>query len=271
MNRKIQVTIAKVSLVYFISTKPAVTIFTDTSTMKWVNGELVMTDIYYISVFTICTKYQLFWFSRRLPSSENWRSISWSLPRGEEVGLGTLFHCLALLGSKVAFKNFDLTSMMYHIKLLCTVFGLIAFDFLFQWSTVRGSEGCEKCITLHRYCLRWNKVVKMCKLRFVGHFHVESFHLFNLCTCVIINWFLQVREADQNDPNREKTVQLLDDFKISGVNGTHVCMVFEVLGNNLLKLIIRSNYQGIPQENVKNIIRQVRKEQKIQEIPFYIL
>lgn len=52
-------------------------------------------------------------------------------------------------------------------------------------------------------------------------------------------------------------MQLLDDFKINGVNGSHVCMVFEVLGNNLLKLIIRSNYQGIPIANVKRIIRQV--------------
>ncbi|XP_063219113.1 SRSF protein kinase 3-like isoform X2 [Bacillus rossius redtenbacheri] len=66
-----------------------------------------------------------------------------------------------------------------------------------------------------------------------------------------------VRETDVNDPKRDKTVQLLDDFKISGVNGTHVCMVFEVLGHNLLKLIIRSNYQGIPLQNVKSIIRQV--------------
>nr|CAD7574635.1 unnamed protein product [Timema californicum] len=68
---------------------------------------------------------------------------------------------------------------------------------------------------------------------------------------------LQVRESDVSDPKRDKTVQLLDDFKISGVNGTHVCMVFEVLGHNLLKLIVRSNYQGIPLPNVKCIIRQV--------------
>jgi hypothetical protein len=38
----------------------------------------------------------------------------------------------------------------------------------------------------------------------------------------------QVRKADDSDPFRERTVQLLDDFKISGPNGTHVCMVFEV-------------------------------------------
>lgn len=66
-----------------------------------------------------------------------------------------------------------------------------------------------------------------------------------------------VRDTDPADPKRNKTVQLLNDFKISGVNGTHVCMVFEVLGHNLLKLIIKSQYRGIPYENVKTIIRQV--------------
>lgn len=66
-----------------------------------------------------------------------------------------------------------------------------------------------------------------------------------------------VRESDEADRARHSVVQLLDDFKIEGANGTHVCMVFEVLGHNLLKLIIRSNYQGIPINNVKIIMRQV--------------
>ncbi|XP_022081067.1 SRSF protein kinase 3-like isoform X2 [Acanthaster planci] len=66
-----------------------------------------------------------------------------------------------------------------------------------------------------------------------------------------------VRESDTSDANRERVVQLLDDFKVSGVNGTHVCMVFEVLGNNLLKPIIKSKYMGLPLHQVKSIIRQV--------------
>lgn len=66
-----------------------------------------------------------------------------------------------------------------------------------------------------------------------------------------------VRDGDPQNPRRNKTVQLLNDFKISGVNGTHVCMVFEVLGHNLLKLILKSNYRGIPISNVKSITRQV--------------
>lgn len=66
-----------------------------------------------------------------------------------------------------------------------------------------------------------------------------------------------VRDSDPTDKNRNKTVQLLNDFRITGVNGTHVCMVFEVLGHNLLKLILKSNYRGIPLNNVRKIIRQV--------------
>lgn len=66
-----------------------------------------------------------------------------------------------------------------------------------------------------------------------------------------------VRDSDPTDPKRNKTVQLLNDFKITGVNGTHICMVFEVLGHNLLKLILKSNYHGIPIPNVKKIIKQV--------------
>merc|ERR1712018_594167 len=65
-----------------------------------------------------------------------------------------------------------------------------------------------------------------------------------------------VRQSDEKDPHRDKLVQLLDDFKVSGVNGTHVCMVFEVLGPHLLKVIIKHNYKGIATAKVKQIIKQ---------------
>ncbi|XP_056131485.1 SRSF protein kinase 3 [Lampris incognitus] len=66
-----------------------------------------------------------------------------------------------------------------------------------------------------------------------------------------------VRDSDPSDPHRETIVQLIEDFKISGINGVHVCMVLEVLGHQLLKWIIKSNYMGIPLVCVKSIIRQV--------------
>ncbi|TRY72837.1 hypothetical protein DNTS_009528 [Danionella cerebrum] len=66
-----------------------------------------------------------------------------------------------------------------------------------------------------------------------------------------------VRDSDPTDTKRERVVQLIDDFKISGVNGVHVCMVLEVLGHQLLKWIIKSNYMGLPLICVKSILRQV--------------
>lgn len=101
--------------------------------------------------------------------------------------------------------------------------------------------------------LCWDLVDK----RFVALKVVKSASHFTETALDEIKLLKVVRDSDSNDPKREKVVQLLNDFKISGVNGTHVCMVFEVLGHNLLKLIIRSNYRGIPVRNVKCIIRQV--------------
>ncbi|XP_033212194.1 SRSF protein kinase 1 [Belonocnema kinseyi] len=93
--------------------------------------------------------------------------------------------------------------------------------------------------------------------RFVALKVVKSASHFTETALDEIKLLKDVRDTDPNDPKRNKTVQLLNDFKIRGINGLHVCMVFEVLGHNLLKLIIKSNYRGIPRNNVKRIIRQV--------------
>uniref|UniRef100_A0A673CSR9 non-specific serine/threonine protein kinase n=1 Tax=Sphaeramia orbicularis TaxID=375764 RepID=A0A673CSR9_9TELE len=101
--------------------------------------------------------------------------------------------------------------------------------------------------------LAWDIQVK----RFVAMKVVKSAEHYTETAVDEIKLLRSVRNSDPDDPNREMVVQLLDDFKISGVNGTHVCMVFEVLGHHLLKWIIKSNYQGLPLPCVKSIIRQV--------------
>lgn len=101
--------------------------------------------------------------------------------------------------------------------------------------------------------LCWDLVDK----RFVALKVVKSAPHFTETALDEIKILRAVRDSDPADPKRNKTVQLLNDFKITGVNGTHVCMVFEVLGHHLLKLILKSNYRGIPRDNVKTIIRQV--------------
>uniref|UniRef100_A0A3B3VL60 non-specific serine/threonine protein kinase n=1 Tax=Poecilia latipinna TaxID=48699 RepID=A0A3B3VL60_9TELE len=101
--------------------------------------------------------------------------------------------------------------------------------------------------------LAWDIQVK----RFVAMKVVKSAEHYTETAVDEIKLLRSVRNSDPDDPKREMVVQLLDDFKISGVNGTHVCMVFEVLGHHLLKWIIKSNYQGLPLPCVKSIIKQV--------------
>ncbi|CAL8337230.1 unnamed protein product [Merluccius merluccius] len=96
------------------------------------------------------------------------------------------------------------------------------------------------------------------KSRFVALKVVKSAATFTETALDEIKLLKCVRDSDAKDPTRENVVQLIDDFRITGVNGQkHVCMVLEVLGHQLLKWIIKSNYHGLPLPCVKSIIRQV--------------
>jgi serine/threonine-protein kinase SRPK3 len=65
----------------------------------------------------------------------------------------------------------------------------------------------------------------------------------------------KIRDTDTK--SSEYVVRLLDYFSHHGPNGKHVCMVFELLGQNLLWLIKKYNYKGIPVPIVKKIARDV--------------
>lgn len=65
----------------------------------------------------------------------------------------------------------------------------------------------------------------------------------------------QVTEADPMGESH--VVRLLDHFRHSGPHGHHICMVFEVLGDNLLSLIKRYEYRGIPVWAVKELTQQM--------------
>ncbi|RUO95760.1 kinase-like domain-containing protein [Jimgerdemannia flammicorona] len=67
----------------------------------------------------------------------------------------------------------------------------------------------------------------------------------------------RVVTANPSAIGRRYVVELLDHFKHKGPNGTHICMVFEVLGENLLSLIKRYKHRGIPGHLVKQIAKQV--------------
>jgi len=54
-----------------------------------------------------------------------------------------------------------------------------------------------------------------------------------------------------------KVVRLVDSFEHKGPNGLHVCMVFEMMGDNLLTLIKYYNYRGVPLQLVQRLTRDM--------------
>uniref|UniRef100_A0A8C3BLN3 non-specific serine/threonine protein kinase n=1 Tax=Cairina moschata TaxID=8855 RepID=A0A8C3BLN3_CAIMO len=97
--------------------------------------------------------------------------------------------------------------------------------------------------------LRWKRFVALKVVKSAPQYTETALDEIKLLKCV--------RDSDPSDPKRDNIVQLIDDFRISGVNGVHVCMVLEVLGQQLLRWIVGSNYQGLPLPCVKSIVRQV--------------
>ena len=67
----------------------------------------------------------------------------------------------------------------------------------------------------------------------------------------------RVSTAKPEAVGRNYVAQLLDHFTHRGPNGTHICMAFEVLGENLLSVIKRYKHRGIPTNIVKQITKQV--------------
>ena len=75
-------------------------------------------------------------------------------------------------------------------------------------------------------------------------------------------WFESLRGLDGDDRreySREDcyTVQLLNAFIYQGPYGKHFCMVFEILGVNLLEIIKRYKYKGIPIHITRKMARQI--------------
>ncbi|XP_038976400.1 SRSF protein kinase 2-like isoform X2 [Phoenix dactylifera] len=62
----------------------------------------------------------------------------------------------------------------------------------------------------------------------------------------------------KGDPSNSKCiVRLLDHFKHAGPNGQHLCLVFEFLGDSLLRLIRYNRYKGIGLNRVRDICRSI--------------
>ncbi|XP_074861884.1 SRSF protein kinase 3-like [Carettochelys insculpta] len=66
-----------------------------------------------------------------------------------------------------------------------------------------------------------------------------------------------VSSMKKKDQAGENIIHCLDDFKMIGANGLHVCLVFELLGPSLRCLIRSHGTQGLPLPFVKKALQQV--------------
>lgn len=65
------------------------------------------------------------------------------------------------------------------------------------------------------------------------------------------------KEDARFDRDDTHVVQLLNSFLFKGPYGNHFCMVFEILGVNLLEVLKRYEYKGVPLNLAREISRQV--------------
>mmetsp|Transcript_9890 Transcript_9890/g.36869 ORF Transcript_9890/g.36869 Transcript_9890/m.36869 type:complete len:534 (-) Transcript_9890:25-1626(-) len=61
----------------------------------------------------------------------------------------------------------------------------------------------------------------------------------------------------ENLRNSSGVTRLFDHFETQSENGKHICMVFELVGENLLMLIRARRYKGLPVEVVKRMARDI--------------
>lgn len=66
-----------------------------------------------------------------------------------------------------------------------------------------------------------------------------------------------IKTANPDHPGYKHVIYLLDDFRHAGPHGDHVCLVFEVMGEDLVGLARRSQDEKIPAHLVKQIARQL--------------
>lgn len=109
--------------------------------------------------------------------------------------------------------------------------------------------------------MTYNRFVAMKVQKSAPHYTEAAFDEIKLLAEAANRGALPEWEATQVGPHKSLfperpfsgVVQLVDYFEHLGPNGKHVCMVFETMGPNVLALIKRYNFKGIP----LNIVRKL--------------
>ncbi|KAJ0036590.1 hypothetical protein NQD34_005267, partial [Periophthalmus magnuspinnatus] len=63
--------------------------------------------------------------------------------------------------------------------------------------------------------------------------------------------------ATHRHSHSQRIVRLLDEFKVAGVNGVHICLVLELLGPSLRSVLLGCGTPGLSRPVVKQVLTQV--------------
>ncbi|KAJ0064657.1 hypothetical protein NL108_011520 [Boleophthalmus pectinirostris] len=63
--------------------------------------------------------------------------------------------------------------------------------------------------------------------------------------------------ATHRNSHSQRIVRLLDEFKVAGVNGVHICLVLELMGPSLRSVLSSCGTPGLPRPVVKQVLTQV--------------
>eukprot|EP01064_Diplonema_japonicum_P009918 TRINITY_DN17329_c0_g1_i1.p1 TRINITY_DN17329_c0_g1~~TRINITY_DN17329_c0_g1_i1.p1 ORF type:complete len:844 (+),score=178.61 TRINITY_DN17329_c0_g1_i1:359-2890(+) len=94
------------------------------------------------------------------------------------------------------------------------------------------------------------KALKICK-------STSGFRNSALYEVKILKKLSKAAADTRSNPHGDRLITCYDDFEIDGPNGSHVSMVMELMGANLLKLIMSHNFEGINANIVKVVARNV--------------
>ena len=117
--------------------------------------------------------------------------------------------------------------------------------------------------------IHYNTYVAMKIQRSASHYLVAAFDEVEILDQAASYWMKPewldaLKKYYQNEPEKLKNitgndchcVQLLNCFLHNGAHGKHFVMVFEILGVNLLEVIKRYNYKGVPMPLVRIMAKQ---------------
>ncbi len=66
-----------------------------------------------------------------------------------------------------------------------------------------------------------------------------------------------IKTANPDHPGYNHVIRLLDEFRHAGPHGIHICLVFEVMGEDLVALVRRYCDKKLPVHLVKQVARQL--------------